>query len=79
MAYPCPGFEIDEFIIMPNHVHGIILINYNTMACAGKRAIARVAPTVGNFDVRCWALNVRRSSFVLLLLFAARVSSRALL
>jgi REP element-mobilizing transposase RayT len=26
LSIKCPGIEIDEFIIMPNHVHGIIII-----------------------------------------------------
>ncbi len=43
--------DLDEYVIMPNHVHGIIVIN------AKKRADARPAPTVSDiicsFKSRC--------------------------
>jgi REP element-mobilizing transposase RayT len=26
LSIKCPGIAIDEFIVMPNHVHGIICI-----------------------------------------------------
>ncbi len=32
-----PGIELDEYVIMPNHIHGII----------GIRATVKVAPTLG--------------------------------
>ncbi len=35
-----PSVEIDLFVVMPNHLHGIIVINQP------KRATTRVAPTV---------------------------------
>lgn len=38
-----PNVELDEFVIMPNHVHGIIIIN----ACK-ERAGTRPAPTISN-------------------------------
>jgi len=51
------NIEIDEYIIMPNHFHGIIMINCHTKAIPGIRATARVAPTLGNiigaFKSRC--------------------------
>ncbi|MBU1088965.1 transposase, partial [Patescibacteria group bacterium] len=34
--------KLDEFVVMPNHLHGIIIIKPN------HRATARVAPTLGN-------------------------------
>jgi len=37
---------IDEFVIMPNHIHGILILNN-----PGKRAGARPAPTVS--DIIC--------------------------
>lgn len=64
-----PGIELDEFIVMPNHVHGIIIIKKQIISlvgaplavarddkdidltnenASGKKATARVAPTVGN-------------------------------
>jgi putative transposase len=38
-----PGVELDEFIIMPNHVHGIIVVYEDTIADAGdkRRATSR--------------------------------------
>ncbi len=50
-----PGRDLDAFVIMPNHIHGIIAINEpvgaslvsaqdNSMA-TGERATTRVAPT----------------------------------
>jgi REP element-mobilizing transposase RayT len=35
-----PGIELDEFVIMPNHMHGIIIINETTVgthSCASLR------------------------------------------
>jgi REP element-mobilizing transposase RayT len=34
------GVELDEYVVMPNHIHGIIVINQK------KRADARPAPTI---------------------------------
>ena len=53
-----PGIDLDAFVIMPNHIHGIIAINEpvgasvvsaqdNSMA-TGERATTRVAPTLGD-------------------------------
>ena len=53
-----PGRDLDAFVIMPNHIHGIIAINEpvgasvvsaqdNSMA-TGERATTRVAPTLGD-------------------------------
>jgi putative transposase len=38
--------ELDEYVIMPNHIHGIIVINHTK-----KRADARPAPTIS--DIIC--------------------------
>lgn len=52
--------EIDEYIIMPDHIHGIIFIlpavgaglapahGNDNVPCSEKRAGARPAPTIGN-------------------------------
>ena len=44
--------SLDEYVIMPNHLHGIIIIS-----SAVSRAAARVAPTLGGmigaFKSRC--------------------------
>ena len=37
--------ELDVFVIMPNHMHGIIVLNENNGATIDNRATARVAPT----------------------------------
>src|SRR3954453_20292180 len=37
--------ELDVFVIMPNHMHGIIVLNENDGATIDNRATARVAPT----------------------------------
>ena len=37
-----PGVDIDEFVIMPNHIHGIIVLNVG----AGPRACPQGPPRV---------------------------------
>ena len=37
--------EIDEFIIMPNHVHGIIVIKPDDMGKTGRRGMALTCPS----------------------------------
>ena len=48
----CANVCIDEFVIMPNHIHGIILISSDALG-----ATARVAPTlgqiIGSFKSKC--------------------------
>lgn len=46
--------ELDAFTVMPNHIHGIILVGaplagarFDAGVCEHMRATARVAPTVG--------------------------------
>ncbi len=46
-----PNIETDEFIIMPNHLHGIIIVGADLVSarpCQG--ADTRPAPTVGNMS-----------------------------
>jgi putative transposase len=40
-----PAVELDEFIVMPNHVHGIVWIVGASLVDAQDRATTRVAPT----------------------------------
>jgi|SRR3989338_1623830 len=44
-----PGVEIDEFIVMPNHIHGIVVLNVGAGPCAcpdsNKGQPRGVAPT----------------------------------
>ena len=42
------NIELDQYIIMPNHVHGILIINKNDI---NKRADTRPAPTIS--DIIC--------------------------
>ncbi len=60
---------LDEYIIMPNHMHGILIIDRSTDAAEGEnnrggRADARPAPTlgdiVGSFKSRCVDDNLKR-------------------
>ena len=57
--------QLDVFVIMPNHMHGIIVLNENNGATAGNRATGRVAPRIkqrlGILLVpinRWWQMNV---------------------
>jgi len=47
-----PNVELDEYIVMPNHMHGIIVINSDYVgagiAHAKDWATTRVAPTLGD-------------------------------
>ena len=54
-----PGIDLDAFIVMPNHVHGIVVVPDRAAtvgaplvgaraADAGERAATRAAPTIGN-------------------------------
>ena len=39
--------ELDEFVIMPNHIHGIVIIvGAGLVPARGERATTRVAPTI---------------------------------
>lgn len=40
-----PNIEICDYIIMPNHIHGVIMINGSAIC---NRATIKVAPTLGN-------------------------------
>jgi len=40
-----PDLTLDEFIIMPNHIHGIIIVGAGLAPALSYRATARVAPT----------------------------------
>ncbi|HWP93247.1 MAG TPA: transposase [Thermodesulfobacteriota bacterium] len=43
-----PGVQLSEFIIMPNHIHGILIIVGATLVVAqNNRAGASPAPTIG--------------------------------
>ncbi|OGL39994.1 MAG: hypothetical protein A3C43_06245 [Candidatus Schekmanbacteria bacterium RIFCSPHIGHO2_02_FULL_38_11] len=41
------NIQLDEFIIMPNHIHGIITVGATLAVAQKKRAGARPAPTIG--------------------------------
>ncbi len=40
-----PGLVLDEFVIMPNHIHGILIVGADLAPARSHRATARVAPT----------------------------------
>ena len=42
-----PNLILDEFIIMPNHIHGIIIVGATLAVAQNNRAGARPAPTIG--------------------------------
>jgi len=46
--------SLDEFIIMPNHVHGIVIIKQRAQASGAptRRAGTRAAPTLANIFSR---------------------------
>jgi REP element-mobilizing transposase RayT len=64
-----PNVQLDEFIIMPNHIHGILMIVGATLAVAqNKRAGARPAPTIdeiiGTFKSLCvneWLKDIKEN------------------
>ncbi|HTE83554.1 MAG TPA: hypothetical protein VK821_02380 [Dehalococcoidia bacterium] len=44
-----PGVELDEFVIMPNHIHGVVLIAPAVGDGTGAEGTACRAPTAGSF------------------------------
>ncbi|MFA4910834.1 MAG: transposase [Desulfobacteria bacterium] len=42
-----PDVELDAFVIMPNHIHGIIIVWATIVVAQNNRAGARPAPTIG--------------------------------
>ena len=40
-----PAVRLDAFVVMPNHVHGIIVIDHSATVNTTERATTRVAPT----------------------------------
>jgi REP element-mobilizing transposase RayT len=42
-----PDLTLDEFVVMPNHIHGIMIVGAGLAPALVDRATARVAPTVG--------------------------------
>lgn len=78
LPFKCPGIEIDKFIIMSNHVHGIIFIVGAPLVgalCNGanpsnKRAGTRPAPTLGDvvgifksIATHQYVINVNRNNW----------------
>jgi len=41
------GVEIDQFVVMPNHLHGILVLDADAVGVTEERATTRVAPTDG--------------------------------
>jgi REP-associated tyrosine transposase len=42
------GVEIDQFVVMPNHLHGILVLDADAVDTTTERATTRVAPTDGD-------------------------------
>ncbi|MGH7802166.1 MAG: transposase [Thermodesulfobacteriota bacterium] len=51
------NIQLDEFIVMPNHIHGIMIVGATLAVAQKNRAGARPAPTIGEiigtFKSRC--------------------------
>jgi len=68
-----PGIIIDEFVIMPNHIHGIIVINKHVgarLVCAHdknntieKWADMKPAPTLG--DIICAFKSITTNEYII--------------
>ena len=41
------NIQLDEFVIMPNHIHGIIIVGATLAVAQKNRAGSRPAPTIG--------------------------------
>ncbi|MDZ4202724.1 MAG: transposase [Gallionella sp.] len=55
----CSGIELDAFVVMPNHVHGLVLLNDSGAIPKGHKNLCEVnrAPTIGDivraYKARC--------------------------
>lgn len=47
LAAPFPSVEIDQFVVMPNHLHGVLILDADAGGATTDRATTRVAPTDG--------------------------------
>ncbi len=43
-----PSIELDAFVVMPNHIHGIVTIVENGVVVPAEEGAASSAPTVGD-------------------------------
>jgi REP element-mobilizing transposase RayT len=43
-----PVVQLDQFVVMPNHIHGVLVVVGAPLAGGQLRAAARAAPTVGD-------------------------------
>ena len=60
---------LDVFVVMPNHVHGIIIINNKTNGSADTTS------ATGNTDVETQNTDVETQNFASLLLYRAILGS----
>ena len=51
---PChfPHVTLGAWVVMPNHIHGIIVINDNTVSCRGEAILVRPGETEGGGGFR---------------------------
>lgn len=45
LAARFPSVEIDQFVVMPNHLHGVLILDADAGGATTDRATTRVAPT----------------------------------
>jgi len=58
------NLELGEFIVMPNHFHGIVIIRNGTMDCnRGDRPIVPAWPITPTFKLRPKSLSLLMTGF----------------
>lgn len=62
-----PGVEIDEFIVMPNHVHGVVVLTGKNLGQAQgpapTRTLADVIHRFKSFTTCCYSLGVKEDGW----------------
>lgn len=62
LAARFPDLDLDAFVVMPNHIHGIIVLTGAATSPAGAQPIGRpttrVAPTSARFPASTRAVNM---------------------
>ena len=53
--------ELDAYVLMPNHLHGILWIN--TSEAAGEEGLSRILQAFKSLTTRAYALGVRESGW----------------
>lgn len=58
-----PTIEIDLFVVMPNHVHGLVVINENSVPSVGTRYISSSSPKLRANGVKPQSLGAIVGSY----------------